>query len=77
VRQPYFWSDQYGARIQFAGHATAGDEVSVEQGDPAERRFLAVYRRTGVPVAVLAVDLVGPFAKWRRQLETPTTAPRS
>lgn len=69
VRQPYFWSDQYGVRIQFAGHAVAGDEVAVEQGDPGEHRFLAVYRRAGLPVAVLAVDLVGPFAKWRRQLE--------
>ena len=74
VRQPYFWSDQYGARIQFAGHALAGDDVTVEQGDPGEHRFLAVYRRAGHPVAVLAVDLVGPFAKWRRQLETPPPA---
>jgi len=71
ARQPYFWSDQYGARIQFVGHALAGDEVTVELGDPGEHRFLAVYRRAGLPVAVLAVDLVGPFATWRRHLETP------
>ena len=34
-----------------------------------QRRFLAVYRRAGVPVAVLGVDQVGPFSRWRRELE--------
>jgi hypothetical protein len=29
-----------------------------------------VYRRSGRPVAVLGVDATGPFARWRRQLET-------
>jgi NADPH-dependent 2,4-dienoyl-CoA reductase/sulfur reductase-like enzyme len=69
-RLPYFWSDQYGLRIQFAGHVLDGDEVSVEDGSVGERRFLAVYRREGRPVAVLGMDQVGPFARWRRMLET-------
>jgi NADPH-dependent 2,4-dienoyl-CoA reductase/sulfur reductase-like enzyme len=68
-RPPYFWSDQYGARIQFAGTAGLADEVSVEDGDLAERSFLAVYRRAGSPVAVLGVDRVRPFTRMRRQLD--------
>ncbi|WP_426504512.1 NAD(P)/FAD-dependent oxidoreductase [Dactylosporangium sp. McL0621] len=70
ARQPYFWSDQYGRRIQFAGHTVDGDEVTVEEGSPGEHRFLAVYRRAGAEVAVLAVDMVGAFSRRRRLLET-------
>jgi NAD/ferredoxin-dependent reductase-like protein len=38
----YFWSDQYGVRVQFAGRADA-DEVRVVHGSPAEFRFLACW----------------------------------
>jgi NADPH-dependent 2,4-dienoyl-CoA reductase/sulfur reductase-like enzyme len=69
ARPPYFWSDQYGARIQFAGAADLADELTIEDGDVAERSFLAVYRRGGEPVAVLGVDRVRPFTRWRRQLD--------
>ncbi|HZC70651.1 MAG TPA: FAD-dependent oxidoreductase [Jatrophihabitans sp.] len=40
---PYFWSDQYGCRIQFVG-VTAADEVSVLVDNLPERSYLAVYR---------------------------------
>jgi NADPH-dependent 2,4-dienoyl-CoA reductase/sulfur reductase-like enzyme len=68
ARPAYFWSDQYGLRIQFAGHALPGDSVTVEEGSVDERSFLAVYHRAEQPVAVLAMDRVGPFARWRRKL---------
>jgi NADPH-dependent 2,4-dienoyl-CoA reductase/sulfur reductase-like enzyme len=51
---PSFWSDQYGLRIQYVGHAHLADAVLVE-GDPGERDFEAVFTRSGVPVAGLAV----------------------
>jgi NADPH-dependent 2,4-dienoyl-CoA reductase/sulfur reductase-like enzyme len=73
-RLPFFWSDQYGLRIQFAGHAAAGDDVTVEDGSLAEHGFLAVYRRGGEPVAVLAVDRVRLFTQWRRRLETRSSS---
>jgi NADPH-dependent 2,4-dienoyl-CoA reductase/sulfur reductase-like enzyme len=63
--QPYFWSDQYGSRIQFAGSTRADDEVVIEEG---EKGFLAVYYRQGNPVAVLGVDQVRQFTHARRQL---------
>lgn len=68
ARPGYFWSDQYGVRIQFAGQAAGADAVTVEEGDPADRSFLAVYRQAGATVAVLAMNRPRPFARWRRRL---------
>lgn len=73
-RPPYFWSDQYDARIQFAGTTRRGDVVTVEAGDPADRSFLAAYRRDGELVAVLGVNQVRQFTRWRRQLSASASA---
>jgi len=70
---PYFWSAQYGRRIQFAGHVAAGDVVRVVDGAAEDRSFLAVYERAGQPSAVLGMDQGKLFTRWRRQLR-PTTA---
>ncbi|MHA6616016.1 NAD(P)/FAD-dependent oxidoreductase [Pseudonocardia sp. DLS-67] len=65
---PYFWSDQYGARLQFAGHRQPDDAVEILDGDPADRRFVAGYRRHGELVAVFAMSQPKLFGRWRRQL---------
>jgi NADPH-dependent 2,4-dienoyl-CoA reductase/sulfur reductase-like enzyme len=52
---PYFWSDQFGVKIQFVGETRAGDEVAVMEGDPSGDRFLAAYGREGRLVAALGV----------------------
>ncbi|MGY1829728.1 NAD(P)/FAD-dependent oxidoreductase [Geodermatophilus sp. SYSU D01180] len=65
---PYFWSDQYGARIQFAGSRREGDVARVLEGSCADRCFLVVYEREGQPVAVLGMDQPRLFTRWRRQL---------
>ncbi|MFE7275183.1 NAD(P)/FAD-dependent oxidoreductase [Streptomyces sp. NPDC057623] len=67
-RPPYFWSDQYGVKIQFAGHAAAADSVTIEAGAADTRDVLAVYRRAGDPVAVLGMNQPRPFTRWRKQL---------
>ena len=72
---PYFWSDQYGVRIQFAGHREDGDAVRVVEGDPEQRSFLAVYERGGQPVAVLGMNQPKLFTRWRRQLRAPISSP--
>lgn len=64
----YFWSDQYGVRLQFAGHAGPGDTVTVVEGSVEERSFLAVYHRGERPVAVLGMNQVRTFTRWRRRL---------
>jgi NADPH-dependent 2,4-dienoyl-CoA reductase/sulfur reductase-like enzyme len=67
-RPPYFWSDQYGVKIQFVGHAAAADSVTVEAGTTDDRDVLAVYRRAGDPVAVLGMNQPRLFMRWRKQL---------
>jgi NADPH-dependent 2,4-dienoyl-CoA reductase/sulfur reductase-like enzyme len=69
-RPAYFWSDQYDVKIQFIGHVHDSDTVTVEEGDPEDNSFLAVYRRGDRPVAVLGVNQVRLFTRWRRHLET-------
>jgi 3-phenylpropionate/trans-cinnamate dioxygenase ferredoxin reductase component len=66
---PYFWSDQYGVRLQFAGHRRAGDAVEVIEGD--RESLLAVYRRGERLVAVLSLNQTKLFGRWRRQLAVP------
>ncbi|GAA0536957.1 pyridine nucleotide-disulfide oxidoreductase [Saccharopolyspora subtropica] len=68
---PYFWSDQYGVRIQFAGTVQPGDEVTVVDGDVADRCFLAHYERGGRLVGVLAFNQPRAFGRARRQIAKP------
>jgi NADPH-dependent 2,4-dienoyl-CoA reductase/sulfur reductase-like enzyme len=50
---PYFWTDQFDVRIQVYGVLSADAEVTVVDGDMAENRFVALYRRNGVTTGVL------------------------
>ncbi|MFF3850684.1 NAD(P)/FAD-dependent oxidoreductase [Streptomyces sp. NPDC002328] len=74
---PYFWSDQYGARLQFAGRRREGDRVRVVEGDVAEGvtedGFLALYERDGRTTAALSVNRPRPFMRARRELARETT----
>ncbi|MFG2029113.1 NAD(P)/FAD-dependent oxidoreductase [Streptomyces sp. NPDC048825] len=72
-RPPYFWSDQYGVKIQFAGHAAGADSVTIEEGTADERNVLAVYRRAGQPVAALGMNQPRLFTRWRKQLARTTS----
>ncbi|PRY36044.1 NAD/ferredoxin-dependent reductase-like protein [Geodermatophilus tzadiensis] len=72
---PYFWSDQYGARIQFAGSRREGDVARVVEGSCADRSFLVVYERDGHPVAVLGMNQPRLFTRWRRQLRSAVPTP--
>jgi NADPH-dependent 2,4-dienoyl-CoA reductase/sulfur reductase-like enzyme len=65
---PSFWSDQYGLRIQYVGHAHHADTVMVD-GDPGERDFEAVFTRGGVPVAGLAVGRPRAIPTMKKRIE--------
>ncbi|MEV8018465.1 FAD-dependent oxidoreductase [Streptomyces sp. NPDC086554] len=72
---PYFWSDQYGSRIQFAGRRRADDTVRLVEGSPDEGGFLVAYEREGRTTAVLAVDRPRPFMRMRRALAAGAAEP--
>jgi NADPH-dependent 2,4-dienoyl-CoA reductase/sulfur reductase-like enzyme len=75
LKPHYFWSDQHGVKIQFAGHSAGYDRLDIEAGDPEEHSFLAVYYRDDVPVAVLGMNQPRLFTKWRRSLGKPAHKP--
>jgi hypothetical protein len=78
---PYFWTDQYDAKIQAYGIFPGGAEVEVLHGDPGDRRFVAAYRQQGTVAGVLGWNaphelrqlrqLVAEHAPWT----SLTTAP--
>jgi NADPH-dependent 2,4-dienoyl-CoA reductase/sulfur reductase-like enzyme len=76
LKPPYFWSDQHGVKIQFAGHSAGYDRLEVEAGDPEEHSFLAVYYRGDEPVAVLGMNQPKLFTKWRRSIAASATKPK-
>lgn len=53
---PFFWSDQFTARIQFLGRAEGDETVHIVIGSPEERAFVALYEREGILVAALGVS---------------------
>jgi 3-phenylpropionate/trans-cinnamate dioxygenase ferredoxin reductase subunit len=53
---PWFWSDQYGSKIQMVGRAGAQDEAIVVEGALDEERFLALFRRGDRCTAVLGMN---------------------
>ncbi len=68
VPLPSFWSDQYGLRIQYVGHAEHADDVHFEC-DPNGRDVRAVYTRGDRPIAALVVDQPGELVALRREIE--------
>jgi NADPH-dependent 2,4-dienoyl-CoA reductase/sulfur reductase-like enzyme len=68
----YFWSDQYGTRIQFAGAAEPSDEIRFVEGAPADGAFVATYHRGDAMTAVLAMNNPRLFTRLRRQLASTT-----
>jgi len=73
-KPPYFWSDQYGMTLQLAGRTAGADSVTIEEGAVADHDFLAVYRRAGEPIGVLALGCGRSFQRWRKQLAAPPGA---
>lgn len=65
---PWFWSDQYDRKIQFAGHSAADDDVVVIDGSLEERRFVALLGRGGKVVGVLGMNRPAPVMRWRNRI---------
>ncbi|MFJ7216078.1 NAD(P)/FAD-dependent oxidoreductase [Amycolatopsis sp. NPDC098790] len=63
---PYFWTNQFDARIHVHGTLSADAEVSIVEGEVAAGRFVARYHRRGEVVGVLGWNMPKQ-ARQRRQ----------
>ncbi|MFE6911645.1 NAD(P)/FAD-dependent oxidoreductase [Streptomyces erythrochromogenes] len=66
---PYFWSEQFGRFVQYAGHHGGADTL-VWRGDPAEETWSVCWLRDGALTAVLAVGRPRDLAQGRKLIET-------
>ncbi|MFF1422548.1 NAD(P)/FAD-dependent oxidoreductase [Streptomyces sp. NPDC058280] len=65
---PYFWSEQFGRFVQYAGHHAAAG-TPVWRGDPAGAAWSVVWLRDGVLIALLAVGRPRDLAQGRKLIE--------
>ncbi|MPY43763.1 oxidoreductase [Streptomyces phyllanthi] len=66
---PYFWSEQFGRFVQYAGHHPSAD-TTVWRGDPAGAAWAVCWLREGRLVALLAVGRPRDLAQGRRLIES-------
>ncbi|MFJ2770174.1 NAD(P)/FAD-dependent oxidoreductase [Streptomyces sp. NPDC087300] len=68
---PYFWSEQFGRFVQYAGHHAGADQL-VWRGDPTGAAWSVCWLRDGALVAVLAVGRPRDLAQGRKLIESAT-----
>jgi 3-phenylpropionate/trans-cinnamate dioxygenase ferredoxin reductase component len=68
---PYFWSEQFGRFVQYAGHHAAADAM-VWRGDPSGAAWTVCWLRDERLVALLAVGRPRDLAQGRRLIEAGT-----
>lgn len=66
---PYFWSEQFGRFVQYAGHHGDADAL-LWRGGPADGTWSVCWLRDGRLVAVLAVGRPRDMAQGRRLIES-------
>ena len=62
---PYFWSEQFGRMVQYAGYHGDAERL-VWRGDPAEPKWAACWLAVGRLVAILTVDRPRDLLQARR-----------
>lgn len=70
---PYFWSDQYGKKIQMLGHPRPSDEVVMVAGGLEDAKWLALYSREGVVTGVVALSQPRALMLSKRLLDETTS----
>jgi NADPH-dependent 2,4-dienoyl-CoA reductase/sulfur reductase-like enzyme len=60
---PYFWSDQYDAKLQCLGFAGTGDEIAVVRGSLDEPKWLALVRSGDLLGGVIGLRSAGQVMK--------------
>ncbi|MFI6735003.1 NAD(P)/FAD-dependent oxidoreductase [Nonomuraea sp. NPDC050451] len=65
---PYFWTDQFDAKIHVHGMPSPDAEVSIAEGSVPERRFVAVYRHEGRVTGILGWNMPKQARRHRQEL---------
>jgi NADPH-dependent 2,4-dienoyl-CoA reductase/sulfur reductase-like enzyme len=65
---PYFWSEQFGRFVQYAGHRSPADTV-LWRGDPDGPAWSVCWLRDGALTALLAVGRPRDLAQGRKLIE--------
>ncbi|MFC8717226.1 NAD(P)/FAD-dependent oxidoreductase [Kitasatospora sp. NPDC057198] len=65
---PYFWSEQFGRMVQYAGRHAGADHL-LWRGSPSDPHWTVLWLRDGALVALLAVDRPRDLAQGRRLIE--------
>ncbi|WP_166345608.1 NAD(P)/FAD-dependent oxidoreductase [Phytoactinopolyspora limicola] len=63
---PYFWSDQFNAKMRFVGRANAAEQVHVERMD--DTSMVALFGRDGVLRGALCVNAARRLAQYSRAI---------
>ena len=66
---PYFWSEQFGRMMQYAGHHAGADKM-IWRGDPAGAKWSVCWLAGRRLIAVLTVDLPKDLMQGRRLIES-------
>lgn len=75
VPVPYFWTDQFDARIQAHGRLGPDAEATVVEGDPATGRFVVRYERDGRVTGVLGWNMPRQARLRRPEIGCPVLSP--
>jgi 3-phenylpropionate/trans-cinnamate dioxygenase ferredoxin reductase subunit len=70
---PWFWSDQFGHKLQLAGDPAGYHEFLEVAGSTAGARFCGLYRRGDRVVAAVTMSAVKPFLVARALVERSAT----
>ncbi|HEX7669274.1 MAG TPA: FAD-dependent oxidoreductase [Polyangiaceae bacterium] len=73
---PYFWSDQYDAKFQFAGKIAPTDMLTVVEGSVAEKNLVALYGSAGKLRGVLTVNKPAALIRNRKAIGEGADVPR-
>ena len=66
---PWFWSDQYGQKLQLAGSTVGYEEMVIAHGSVESGKFVAQYRRGNRLIGVFALGCASILVKYRRALQ--------
>ncbi|MFI6348572.1 NAD(P)/FAD-dependent oxidoreductase [Streptomyces sp. NPDC050560] len=72
---PYFWTDQFGVRVQLYGTPGPLDATEVVEGDPAAGRFVALYRAGAAVTGVLGWRMPKQARRHAQALIAPAGRP--